>query len=432
MISTSRPTVGFVGLSHLGIVSSIAAAMRGFSVIGFDPDETVTNRLNAGDLIVSEPGLADAYSELHERIQYTSDWDSLKDCAVVYLSRDTVVDEETGMGLTDEIEGLVIRADEQLSSQAVLVVLSQVRPGFMRSIQSLSRPLYHQVETLIFGRALDRAVNPERIIVGCADTAEPLPPALATYLASFECEVIRMQYESSEVAKIAINCMLAASVSTTNVLAEVCADVGADWQEVRTALQSDKRIGQHAYLSPGLGIAGGNLERDLAAVSNLAVQSAVNVDFVDAMRTDSRYRLDWAVRIFREHILPIAPNPKIAVLGVAYKQDTHSTKNSPSLHFLSQIGAVETAVYDPVAEISAGDFPHVKVMNTATDVFTGANAVFVMTPWDEFRSIPLKDVTPRMADRIVVDPYRILNEECCRAHADAYFTLGNQGFKSKR
>src|SRR5439155_15766795 len=130
--------------------------------------------------------------------------------------------------------------------------------------------LHYQVETLIFGRAVERALFPERFMVGCADPGQPLPQGFDEPLAAFKCPILPMLYESAELAKIAINIFLVASVTATNTLAEVCERIGADWGEIAPALRLDKRIGSSAYLSPGLGLSGGNLERDLATVLGLA------------------------------------------------------------------------------------------------------------------------------------------------------------------
>ena len=142
--------------------------------------------------------------------------------------------------------------------------------------------LFYQVETLIFGRALERALRPERLIVGCADPDRDLPPAYAEHLALFHCPIFRMRYESAELTKIAINMFLVSSVSVTNTLASLCEQLGADWAEIVPTLRLDARIGPHAYLSPGLGLSGGNLERDLATVRRLAAAVGSDAGIVDA------------------------------------------------------------------------------------------------------------------------------------------------------
>lgn len=417
--------IGFVGLSHLGIVSSVAAAARGANVLAFDPNPETVERLAAGDTIVTEPGLVDALRKFRDRIRFTDRLDDLGGCGIVYISCDTPVADDSGQGQTDEIRHLATTVDHALPETIPLVILSQLQPGFMRSLPRSSRPLYHQVETLVFGRALERAVEPERIIIGAGDPSMPLPACYLEFLELFDCPLIPMRYESAEVAKISINCMLAASVSATNVLAEVCDHVGADWAEVQGALRTDRRIGPHAYLSPGLGISGGNLERDLAALSGMAEGEAVNAGFIDAMVCDSRYRLDWVLRVFQSRVLPQAPQPTVGVLGLAYKQDTHSIKNSPALHLVGRITPGNARVYDPVARLPEGSGSGVVQVDAPSGVFQDADAAFVMTPWDAFRELPVQDLLGSMSRKIIVDPYRVFDAHLCREAGAEYFTLGD-------
>ena len=103
----------------------------------------------------------------------------------------------------------------------------------------------------MFGWAVERATQPERFIVGCADPIRPLPRPYTMLLDAFDCPILPMRYESAELAKIAINCCLVASVSVANTLADLSERIGADWHEIAPALRLDRRIGAHSYLSPG-------------------------------------------------------------------------------------------------------------------------------------------------------------------------------------
>ena len=190
--------------------------------------------------------------------------------------------------------------------------------------------LYYQVETLVFGRAVERAMQPERYIIGCASPDQPLDARYSLLLGAFSCPILPMRYESAELAKISINMCLVASVTVANTLAELCENIGADWSEIVPALKLDRRIGPYSYLTPGLGIAGGNLERDLATVERLAAEHSTDASIVRAWTHNSRHRRDWAARTIRTALLNSKPEATIAVWGLAYKENTHSIKNSPS------------------------------------------------------------------------------------------------------
>jgi len=268
----SAPVVGFAGLTHLGLVSALALASKGFRVVGYDTDAARVRDIAAGRLPVVEPGLDELARGCGKRISFSSQVKDLGACDLVYISTDVPTDDRGESDLSG-ISASIAQVIASLSPRALLVVLCQVPPGFTRALPLPSERLFYQVETLVFGRAVERATRPERYIVGCADTAKALPEAFAAVLGAFGCPILPMRYESTELAKIAINCCLVASVTIANTLAELSERIGADWCEIVPALKLDARIGQGAYLAPGLGIAGGNLERDLATIARLSQQT---------------------------------------------------------------------------------------------------------------------------------------------------------------
>lgn len=409
------PVLGFAGMTHLGLVSAVCAAEKGFRVVGFDP---------AGKTqLVSEPELDQLRTKNAERLRFTAEVDALRGCDVIYVAPDVPTD-DAGRSDLRTIDALLERVLAAARPDAVVVVLSQVPPGFTRGRQRAGRTLYYQVETLIFGRAVERALQPERFIVGCADPAQPLPPAYRAFLEAHGCPILPMRYESAELAKISINFFLVSSIATTNTLAELCERVGADWSEIAPALRLDRRIGPHAYLAPGLGIAGGNLERDLATACRFADELGTDAGVVRAWLANSRHRRHWALRTLQREVLAQADEPVLAVLGLAYKQDTHSTKNSPSLALLAHLHGFKVRLYDPVVPAEAAAHPRSHAARSELEACEGADALLVMTPWKQFSALDAGEVARRMRGRVVLDPYGVLDREACRGAGLAYHTLG--------
>ena len=304
----TKPLIGFAGMTHLGLNSAVASAERGFDIVCFDQDVRRIDELNDGRLPVVEPELPAMFARRRAQLTFTADASDLKACDVIYVAPDVPTDDK-GVSDLGPIRALIRIVDAAMAPAAVLVVLSQVPPGFTRS---LSRPLetrYYQVETLIFGRAIERALHPERFIVGCADPAVPLPAALATYLAAFECPVLPMRYESAELCKISINMVLVAQVSCANTIAELCEKIGADYDEIVPALRLDRRIGAYAYISPGMGISGGNLERDLATFNSFGDALGTSTGVVRAWQHNSGYRRNWALRTVHATVLRPGSRP---------------------------------------------------------------------------------------------------------------------------
>ena len=419
----SQPVIGFAGMTHLGLVSGVAASEKGFQVVCFDPNASRIAALGRKELPVSEPQLDHLVVKNAARLKFTSTPADLKACDVIYVAPDVPTD-DLGQSDLAPINDLLERVFGAARPDAVIVVLSQVSPGFTRGKQRPGRILYYQVETLIFGRAVERALQPERYIVGCADPAQPLSAAYRSFLEAHGCPILPMRYESAELAKISINMCLVASVSTANTLAELCEKIGADWSEIVPALKLDRRIGQFSYLAPGLGIAGGNLERDLATVCRFADELGTDAGMVRAWIANSRHRRDWALRTLHREVLSKLDDPVIGVLGLAYKQDTHSTKNSPSLALLAHLHPFRVRLYDPLVPAKEAQHPKGHGAKTELEACEGADVLVVMTPWKQFSALVPAEIAKRMRGKVVLDPYAVLDGAACRKAGLQYHTLG--------
>ena len=163
-----------------------------------------------------------------------------------------------------------------------------------------------------------------------------------------------MRYESAELAKITINCCLVASVTVANTLAEVCERIGADWSEIVPALKLDRRIGAYSYLAPGLGIAGGNLERDLATVVRLVGRHRHRCRRGPGLARQQPASQGLGGRTMRKVVLDKQSGRDGRGLGLAYKENTHSIKNSPSLATIAALPDAKLVLHDPVVNAVGG------------------------------------------------------------------------------
>jgi UDPglucose 6-dehydrogenase len=413
-------------MTHLGLVSATAVAAKGFAARCYDPDRALIERLSNDELPIHEPDLALLRQANGDRQQFSADVGTLRDCDVVYVSPDVPTDAHGNSDLAG-LRALTNAVASVLKRDAVMVVLSQVPPGFTRALTAVPQErLYYQVETLVFGRAVERAMKPERFIVGCADPQLSLDPRFTAVLSAFGCPILTVCYESAELAKIAINFCLVASIGVANTLSELCERIGADWSEIAPALKLDRRIGPHAYLDPGLGIAGGNLERDLATIIGLSERYGTDAEIVHACLENSRHRGQWATRTLRDVLLARLPEAKIAVWGLAYKENTHSIKNSPALAVLAQLRTTCFMLHDPVVPASALGDAHAVSAGDPVAVLAGADALMILTAWPQYRVIAPGMIARAMRGRIVIDPYRVLDRNQAMQAGLEYYTLGVQ------
>jgi UDPglucose 6-dehydrogenase len=420
----AKPTIGFVGMTHLGLVSGVAASQKGFRTICFDVDKIKIKDLLSGKLPVSEPQLDDLISKNLDHLIFTENPNDLTECDVIYVAPDVGTDNEgqSDLGILNSLLDIVFKIS---NPETTIVILSQVPPGYSRGKWDGRRSLYYQVETLIFGRAIERALFPERYIVGCAEPKASLPKDYQNFLDAYKCPILPMRYESAELAKISINMFLVASITTTNTIAELCEKIGADWSEIAPALRLDRRIGSHAYLSPGLGISGGNLERDLATVCNYAEQHKSDVGMVHAWIANSQHRKSWPVERLAKLIDLQNTSNVIGILGLAYKEDTHSTKNSPSIMAISQLQEVTIKVYDPTVVWQNDWHPSPIVTSNSYEVLIGINALMILTPWAEFKGQDfLNLIASQLKDIPIIDPYGLIPSALIESNGLQVYSLG--------
>ena len=418
----STPVVGFVGMSHLGLVSSTAAALRGFPTVAFDPSPDLISRLSLGDLPVLEPGLDEAVARAAEKLSFTSDPEQLATCDIVYISIDVPTD-ATGTSDLSPIRVAVDLARAHVHSTAAIIVLSQVTPGFTREVDWPSALTYYQVETLVFGQALQRAMEPERLIVGMADAKGTAHPAFWHFLESFGCPIHVMGYESAELAKVAVNAMLVATISAANTMAEICERIGADWTEIVPALRLDRRIGDFSYIHAGLGLTGGNLERDVQTIIRLAQENGTDQSVPRAWVESSVRRRNWVhdalVRIAGEETRELA----VGNWGLAYKENTDSTKNSVSVNLIRNLGTASCRWFDPVVNGENLNLPGQKAAS-ALEAASGADVLCVMTPWGEFSAVSAQAIVDAMRGNWVIDPWGRLDPDAMSAVGARHLVLG--------
>ena len=354
------------------------------------------------------PDLGETVKKNKHRIVFTNNIEDLKVCEIVYISSDVRTNKKNESSLSD-IRLLIKKIIKVVNKSTFLVILCQVPPGFVRNINFNKKFLYYQVETLVFGDAIQRALKPERIIIGAEDDHFP-DNKFKKYLSQYNCPIINMNYESAELAKIAINICLVSSISVANTLSEVCEKINANWFNVTKALKLDKRIGRHAYLSPGLGIAGGNLERDLSTITNIGKKS-VNVDVIKSYIQHSKLRRKWATNLIN-YLRRKMKISAMTVWGIAYKENTNSIKNSVPLETIENIKKIKIYVHDPVVDKFKFKNKNIIRYSNKLDSLQKSDLLAILTPWEEYKNIDLKKFKNI---KIVIDPFRVIKADLSKS-----------------
>ena len=418
--------VGFLGMTHLGLNSAVAGAERGHKIVCFDYESDYIASLRRANSFIEEPNLSKLLKKNLHLMNFTDCDEKLRQCDLVYIAADVDTDEHGASDLSP-VETYLDTAIKNTNDETTLVVLSQVPPGFVRSHKKPNRQIAYQVETLIFGNAISRALNPERYIIGLDNADSKLPRELKSYLESHgNPPIFKMSYESAELAKTAINCCLVSSISTANMFAEICEHIGANWQDIVPALRADKRIGQYSYLSPGLGLSGGNLERDVKTVIEIANTFEAKANIAQSWLDHSNLRRNWPLEMIASHVFPENQSPVIGILGLTYKENTNSIKNSPSVKLIKELRKYKLQVYDPIISCDPAWHETIENKESVKQTCLGADVILIMTAWPEFHGLKCNKISRWMRGKVVIDPFSILNSADAHAAGLKHIVLGKK------
>lgn len=402
--------IGIVGSSHLSIVWSVALADKGYDVIN----------VGSPDKAGYEPGLKMSLDK-HEKkgsLRFDPQFKALKECSIVFMAMDMPVDKYNRTE-SERVIRYINATKDHLSSEAILIIMSQVPPGFTRKLDFPKERLFHQVDTLVFGQSLERALNPDVMVIGISmGTGEDFESMIPYYnlLDKFNCPKVFVTYEEAEIFKLAMNANLAAQIAVTNTMAELCSHVGAEWESVREALKYDKRIG--SYLKPGLGIGGGHMERDLNTIELLSNKHGFDASIVRASLVSSHIMQQWVIR--RLNFDDIS-NYNIAIWGLSYKEGTDSIKDSAAIHIINNFPNCTFKAHDPHVRYDRIE----RVKDPLDAIGADMDALLIMTPHEEYKKIDSASIINRLSSNtIILDPYSVLDGSF-RDMRYSYYAIGS-------
>lgn len=414
--------IAFIGMSHLGLNYLAASVKNKNFVTGFDSNKKLIENLKKNEILIDEPNLKEILKKNKDIIKFTSDFKNLRKFNLIFISLDVETD-KNNIAQLKKLKILISKTLKYLKKGSTLVVLSQSQPGFMRKINFKKKNLFYQVETLIFGQAVNRALHPERIIVGCDKKETKITKAYLQYLKSFKCPIVKMNYESAELTKIAINAYLATSLTTTNILADISNRINADWNEIIPALRLDKRIGKFAYLKPGLGISGGNIERDINVLGKLSKKNLLSKKYFKSILENSNLMKSWVYRILIEKkILKKKLKQSIGILGLSYKANTNSLKNSPTLLLLKKIKKQKVRIHDPKAKLKKNT-TNCKQVEKINLIIKKSDILIIMTAWKNYEDLE-KSINKLRKNIVIIDPHRVINFSLIKNRHVKYFKFG--------
>lgn len=411
--------IGFIGLSHLGFIYSLAAAKKKFDVIAFDFDKKIICNLKNKNFHINEPNTKNIINNKNHNIHYTNDIKDLSKCSLIFFSYDTPTDDKMNSNF-NFIKEKINKTINSINKKSYFIILSQVLPGFTRNIAFPKKNLFYQVETLIFGKAMERALKPERIIVGSLN--KKIPDALNNFYDKFSKKIIITNYETAELSKLSINLYLSSSVALTNTINELSKKIGSDWLDLKKILKLDKRIGKHSYLDPGLGISGGNLERDHINYINLSNLYKTNNSLIKSFLLNSKYQKNNFIKTLRKNI---SNYKSIFLYGITYKEGTHSTKNSIAIDIINEFCLKYKIYYFDAILSKSLEKNNINLTYVPTERFENISSnvfIFLHKPTPNQQRLFFKTYNNKF---VIFDPFNYVDQKFIKKHSKnmIYFNL---------
>ena len=431
-----RVNVAVVGTGYVGLVVGACLAETGNTVVSADIDETKIAGLQRNVLPIYEPGL-DTLVERNQaggRLSFTTDVAAaIAASEVVFIAVGTPPDEDGSADLR-HVLAVADQIGQHMTREVVVVTKSTVPVGTAEAVRSVisqsARFPFHMCsnpEFLKEGAAVNDFMRPDRVVVG-VDTpraAEIISDLYAPFVRTGK-PIILMDIPSAEVTKYAANAMLATRISFMNEMAGLCERVGADVDAVRRGIGSDPRIGPQ-FLFPGPGFGGSCFPKDLRALRQISEKVNAPMEIVGAAeRANDRQKHVLFGKLKRA--LGSISGRRIAVWGLAFKPETDDMRESPSLALIDAVLAAGGTIsaHDPVATVEAqrrfGD--RILVASSSYDALAGADALVIVTEWNEYRRPDFDRIRGALSAPVIVDGRNLYDPARMAAMGFTYFSIG--------
>jgi UDPglucose 6-dehydrogenase len=438
-----------VGSGYVGLVSGACFSEFGVDVTCIDSDSGKIEKLKAGSIPIYEPGLDDlvARNVAAGRLSFSTELAPAVDGAdAVFIAVGTPSRRGDGHADLSYVYAAAEQIGAALTGRAVVVTKSTVPVGTGVEVERViakRRPdlqpgedydVASNPEFLREGSAIEDFMHPDRVVVGAeSDHARDVLSALYRPLYLRETPIVHTARETAELIKYAANAFLATKITFINEIADLCEKVGADVQQVAKGIGLDGRIGSK-FLHPGPGYGGSCFPKDTLALVRTAQESGAPSRIVETVVEVN----DARKQAMAEKVIAACggsvEGATIAVLGLAFKPNTDDMRDSPSLTIVPALQAAGAIVraYDPEAmEAAAPLLPGVSLGGSAYEIIEGADALLVITEWNQFRALDFARVKAAMRKPVVVDLRNIYQPEEMAAAGFTYLSIGRPGVEGR-
>jgi UDPglucose 6-dehydrogenase len=428
MSSSEREPIGVIGTGYVGLVTAAGFAELGSEVWCIDIDAEKIRNLQQGRIPIWEPGLEELVARHRDRMHFSTDLaDALEHARLLFVAVGTP---PTYSGDADLSAVHAVVDAMPPSDRHALIMKSTVPVGtgdsVKRAFAEQGKAGFRYVscpEFLKEGSAVKDFLEPDRVVVG--DDADWAGDAIVDLYRPLEAPLVRTDIRSAEMVKLASNAFLATKISFINEIANVCEETGADVVEVARGMGLDGRIGPK-FLQAGIGFGGSCFPKDVTALKQLAGNSGYHFQLLNSVIEVNELQKRRVIAKLEKHLGGLV-GKEIALLGLAFKPETDDMREASSLVLTARLQAAgaRVRVYDPVAEAEARKLIRgVDFKGSAAEAAEGADAVVLVTEWQEFGDLDLPAIARSMRGSVFVDGRNFIDPDRAREAGLTYEGIG--------
>ena len=428
--------IAVIGTGYVGLTTAVCLAKLGHQVVGVDIDEAKVARLRSGEATIYEPGLEELMQETQKsgRLVFTGDYrEAIPAADFVFIAVGTPP------GRRGEADLVYVKQAAKaiagaMKKSVTIVNKSTVPIGTGNIVarivgESLGKEIpFHVVsnpEFLREGSAIHDFMHPDRLVFGSHD--EPAARAVAALYSELDTKILITDLHTAEMIKYASNAFLATRISFINEMARICERVDADVKVVSEGMGMDRRIGP-LFLDAGIGYGGSCFPKDVKALARMAETMGYHPELLDAVMEINLDQRTLVVEKLRE-VLGGLRGQVIGLLGLSYKPNTDDVRESPAIDVIENLlqKGADVRAYDPKAmPVLKAQMNSIAYCKDAYAVATGADALLVVTEWDEFRQLDLDRIKGLMRRPVIVDGRNIYDPEAMRGLGFTYRGIGRE------
>ena len=430
--------IAVVGSGYVGLVLGACLAENGNTVACVDKDESKIKTLSGGKMPIYEPGLEELVvrNQHEERLTFTTDLpSSVRASEIVFIAVGTPQGEDGAADL-QHVLGVAREIGRAIDKYTVVVDKSTVPVGTAAKVRAAiagetTQPfsVVSNPEFLKQGAAIEDFMKPDRVVIGVEEKDERAAAVMKELYGPFTrtgAPILMMSTASAELCKYAANSILATRISFMNEIANVCELLGADVDHVRKAIGSDRRIGT-SFLFPGVGYGGSCFPKDTQALLRSTADKGYDFKILRAVEeVNDRQKLRLVDKI-EQHFGDLSGRT-IAVWGLAFKPRTDDMREAPAIPIIERLleRGAKVRAYDPAAAPVARRIfdGRIALCEKSYEALAGADALAIITEWNEFREPDFAKMRSVMKAPVVFDGRNIYSPEHMRALGFTYFSIG--------